>query len=428
MRDGTRNTLGPTVTDRSPEFFAAVANDYGTPVFIAWDEVFRTNCRRFLSEFRCGDRRCGAFYSYKTNNLKAFCSIAIEEGLGAEVVSPAELDMGLVLGLTGERIIYNGPLKTRDSLEQAIECGARIHVDSLRELQELALLAKDTGDAVTVGLRLAPSFSEDGSPVWSKFGLSLADGEVDEALRILAGSPALSCVGLHMHVGTNQTDPGVYERMAEDMANAFGLASQVLGYRPRYFDIGGGFSARSGAVPLMAHTEEWDPINVRNVVSNVEQSLVKSGVSSEVALLAEPGRVIAEPSMSLLLRVVSVKRRGERLQVILDGGTNVLPTAYYTRHPFYFPSSDSSETTVIADIHGPLCTQFDVLGMERQVPSLAPGDLVLIDGAGAYTYSFSAQFTGPRPPVVLVSGGTARLARMREPNGVLWQYDRLPDK
>jgi len=406
-----------------PSFFADIAVAHGTPVYIVWERIFRENCRIFTEQFQCGSRQCISAYSYKTNNLAALCAMAHDEGFGAEVVSPAELDMALRLAVPVNMIFFNGPLKTDESIKEAIRRGIAIHVDSLIELRRALDIAGALQTRAILTLRITPEFPANNGPIWNKFGLSLREGELDDAITMMGECQDGFLAGLHMHMGTNITDAAVYERGCEALADAFRKVAINSTMVPQYIDIGGGFSADSGAVPYGSHGEEWRSIAVSNVASIVTKCLNKIDPHERLRVVTEPGRILAEPAVALLARVISVKPRQPRPQVIIDGGTNILPTAYYTRHPISFPGNQSSATH-IADIHGPLCTQHDAIAIETPVPELVPGDLVSVHGVGAYASSFSCQFVGPRPPTVSWDGKTLSLVREREPLDVLWQYDK----
>jgi len=425
--DYTSTASIPVTAEYSPQLIKKISAEYGTPTFICWEKIFRASCRRFKNEFSFPGREVVNSYSYKTNNLKTLCAIADSEGFGAEVVSPSELEMAEQLGVAGSRIFYNGPFKPETSLQKAVSIGAAIHIDSLVELSTLISIAEHLNKTARIAFRLTPEKGEKYGPVWNKFGLSVAEDEVRQALEVVAAVPGqVHLEGLHMHLGTNLTDPALYLNLARVMTEVAVMAKSQLEYPIQYIDIGGGFSAPSGSVPMIAHPDEWAPISLGEVVSGVTSILDQFDPEQRLTVVSEPGRILAESSMSLLTRVVSIKQRGPRLHIVLDGGTNILPSAYYTKHPICFPGKEGEGMKGKADIHGPLCTQFDVMASEVDVPKLAPGDFVLINGAGAYTYTFSSQFVGPRPPVVLVSSQTATLlVREKEPNDVLWQYDRL---
>ena len=209
-----------------------------------------------------------------------------------------------------------------------------------------------------------------------------------------------------MHIGTNLTDPNAYELAAERLAALACKAEQQLGHGLNYIDVGGGFSACSNAIPLGVHPDEWIPVSIAEVSTRIAAVLDRVDPEKRWSIVVEPGRVLAESAMVLLSRVVSVKkRRGCRLAII-DAGTNILPTAYYTHHPLTFPGKKMSSTDLAADFYGPLCTQYDMIATEVKAPELVARNLVLIHSTGAYAWAFSSQFVGPRHLVDYFKGYT----------------------
>ena len=416
----------PEIPCASADLIERIASNFGSPVFIAWKDVFDFNCRRFAEEFSIPGRKCFFTYSYKTNNLKAFCEIARQAGFGAEVVSASEFDMAIYIGVEGGNIIYNGPLKTEESIAKAVLAGAAIHPDCISELENIGKIAGSAAKKARIGLRLTPASGDAGGPIWDKFGFSAAEGELTEALLLIARTESLLLEGFHLHFGTNLTDPRIYAKIVETLSEGAAEARRICSFDSGYIDIGGGFSSHSGAIPLTSHPEEWNPLRIPEAADAVSRAMDAIDPERRFRAVCEPGRVLAESAMSLLARVVSVKKRGKRRHVLLDAGTNILPTAYYTKHPVSFPGKDHLPFDRVADFHGPLCTQFDVMASEIRSPDLRIGDPVVLHGAGAYAHAFSSQFTGPRPAVVLVSEDeTIAVARKKEPDDVLWKYDTL---
>lgn len=309
------------------EILETISLRYGTPAFIAFETLFQKNCQDFLHDFRCGTRKVTSAYSYKTNNLKAFCRIAHQEGLCAEVVSSSELDMALSLGLEGTQVYYNGPYKSEASLRKAVAHSVAIHVDSIEELDSIDTIARSLNSVARVALRLTPLISDQRGLIWSKFGLSDENGEYDAALTKIARAPRLELEGLHMHIGTNLTDPIAYELAAERLAALAIKAECQLGHALKYIDVGGGFSAGSNAIPLVGHPEEWIPVSIAAVSTRIAAVLDRVDPERRWSIVVEPGRVIAESAMVLLSRVVSVKERGGAGWLLSMPG----PTSYQLR-------------------------------------------------------------------------------------------------
>ena len=133
----------------------AVADAHGTPVHLVRAALLDEAATSALAPHRAG---AGAdiFYSYKTNPVPAVLRRLHERGIGAEVISPFELWLAIELGLPGERIIYNGPAKSADSIRQAIDHDVYlVNANSASEAALIARLAAERGRAVNLGIRVA---------------------------------------------------------------------------------------------------------------------------------------------------------------------------------------------------------------------------------------------------------------------------------
>ncbi len=161
-------------------------------------------------------------WSYKTNYLAAICAIMHQEGALAEVVSEMEYAKARALGVPGEQIIFNGPLKPRAALEQAVAAGAAVNVDHLDEICDLEEIARKLGRKVDVGLRL--NLDAGIHPQWSRFGFNLESGQAMDAIKRIGGGGQLIPTGLHCHLGTFLLDPAAYARQVEKM---LGFAYQL---------------------------------------------------------------------------------------------------------------------------------------------------------------------------------------------------------
>jgi len=125
-------------------------------------------------------------WSYKTNYLKAVCAVFHQEGAIAEVVSEFEYEKARELGIEGKDIIYNGPYKPYDSLVTAAKEGAKIHIDTFDEINDLEKVADELGSEIPVAIRL--NMDTGIYPQWSRFGFNIESGQAMDAVkRIKAG-------------------------------------------------------------------------------------------------------------------------------------------------------------------------------------------------------------------------------------------------
>lgn len=177
-------------------------------------------------------------YSYKTNCVPGILSLIHAQAIGAEVISPCELWLALRLGMPGDRIIFNGPHKTEQSLKMAVDNQVKlINLDSLSDIHRLLKVCKATNSVANAGIRLCPTSG------WrAQFGLDMDNGEAAEGLKLLADNSELASLkGVHLHLGSQVTDLSIYARVITDALMFLHRSDPVLFSAIEYIDAGGGF-------------------------------------------------------------------------------------------------------------------------------------------------------------------------------------------
>ncbi|HZY63892.1 MAG TPA: diaminopimelate decarboxylase, partial [Edaphobacter sp.] len=176
----------------------------------------------------------------------------------------------------------------------------------------------------------------------------------------------------------------------------------------RYVDAGGGLG--------IDYTHET--FDAQAQVAKYAAAL-KEGLAGEAAhLIIEPGRFIVAQAGALLTRVLYIKKNGSKTFIITDAAMNDLirPSLYHAHHeiiPVRQPTGVGA--AMKADIVGPVCESGDFFARDRTIPSVKPGDLVLLLDAGAYGMSLASNYnTRPRPAEVLIEETKAVLIRRRE--------------
>ena len=149
--------------------------EHGSPLFVFSERTLRRTITTARRAFEVRYPKVRFAWSYKTNYLDAICRIFHEENSWAEVVSEYEYEMARRLGVPGERIIFNGPHKSREALKLAFSEGTSVHLDSHDELYLAEQVAQELGKEVEVGMRL--NMDTGIYPPWSRFGFNLDNGE-----------------------------------------------------------------------------------------------------------------------------------------------------------------------------------------------------------------------------------------------------------
>lgn len=400
---------------------------WGSPLFVYSERTILRKFRQFQRAFSTRYPDVVFGWSYKTNYLKAICAIMHEQGAIAEIVSRMEFEKARALGIPGNRILFNGPHKSRETLRLAVAEGVTLNVDHLDELDDLEHVAEELEKVVSVGLRI--NLDAGIVPQWSRFGLNLESGQALAAVRRLAHGGRLKLVGLHCHLGTYILDPDAYRRQIAKLLEFAYAVEDRFGYRLQFLDVGGGFPSQSRLRGTYLSPDVGVPAveEYAEAICDALHTHLRPGHYPR--LILEAGRALIDEAGFLITSVVAAKRvpNGTRAYV-LDAGINLLYTSAWYRHNV----ETDRETTGINEpsiLYGPLCMNIDCLDDAVQLPPLERGQRLILSPVGAYNNTQWMQFIEYRPNVVLIDrDGQVELIREAEDLSDLDRRERLPER
>ena len=381
-----------------------LANTHGTPLFIYDERHLRSRCEEAVRAFPGG-----VAYATKAFLCKAVARIAHESGMALDVASGGEIYVALAAGVPADRLIFHGNNKSLDELRYALEVGVdRIVVDSMDELDRLDRVT-DARHPTKVLLRLNPGIEAhtheylQTGVIDSKFGFPLADGRAEAAIDRVRSSGSLDLVGIHAHVGSQ-----VFE--ASSFSNAVAaLAPFVDAADVEEFSIGGGLG--------VAYLEEDPSISITEWGAAVHAAASDAGIRARIT--AEPGRAIVAQAALTAYTVGTMKDvPGARTYLSVDGGMsdNPRPVLYGSGYEAFAPRLTDRERDRSVRIVGKHCESGDVIVYDAAIPSgTMVGDVIATPVTGAYGHSMGSNYNMiPRPPVVFVADGEARVVVERE--------------
>ncbi|WP_422773391.1 diaminopimelate decarboxylase [Plantactinospora sp. WMMC1484] len=403
-----------------------LAAEFGTPAYVLDSDDLRSRCRDFRAAFPDED----VYYAGKAFLCRAVVRIVAEEGLHLDVCSGGELAVALAAGMPPERIGFHGNNKSPAELARAVDAGVgRIVVDSFQEIDRLTALARERGVRprvlvrVTVGVEahtheFIATAHED-----QKFGFSLAGGAAAAAAFRILDEGVLELRGLHSHIGSQIFDTSGFEVSAR---RVLGLAAQIRdarGVELPELDLGGGFG--------IAYTTQDDPAPPHDLAKRLRKIVDGECEGLRLAvprLSIEPGRAIVGPAVFTLYEVGTVKDvDGIRTYVSVDGGMsdNIRTALYGASYSATVASRRSTAEPILARVVGKHCEAGDVVVKDEFLPAdVQPGDLLAVPGTGAYCRSMASNYNHvPRPPVVAVRDGRARVIVRRETEDDLLALD-----
>jgi len=393
-----------------------LAEQFGTPLYVFDEATLVARCREAREALAAYPGPARVAYASKAFLCIGLAQLLAREGLGLDVVSGGELAVARAAAFPRERVHLHGNNKSRAELQAALDWGiGTIVVDGWQELALLQELTAGRPIRQRIWLRVAPGIDvhthahRKTGLLDSKFGFTLETGEALAALREAQAVPGLKVVGLHAHIGSLVFEAEPFAAAATALLDLAAAA----GFVPEEISPGGGWGVATGPgeddVPLAAFGHA--------VASAVQERCARHGLPLP-ALTVELGRAIAAPAGVALYRVGGRKEiPGVRTYLALDGGMgdNIRPALYgacYTAVAADRASAPAEETVTLA---GRFCESGDVVARDVPLPRLAPGDLVAVPRAGAYCLPMASNYNlVPRPAVVLVADGHARLLQRRE--------------
>jgi diaminopimelate decarboxylase len=378
-----------------------LARDYGSPLFVISERILRNTYQQAKRAFTTRYPKVQFAWSYKTNYMDAVCCAYHQEGSWAEVVSGFEYDKAIGNGVSGKKIIFNGPDKTIADLTKAINNDSLIHIDHLDELYTIIDLAISMDKRPRVAIRV--NMDTGIYPMWDRFGFNYENGQAWDALNKIMRSDKLELVGLHCHIGTFMLSPSAYTVATTKLTDlAIGIQDKFH-HDIKYIDLGGGFTSKNTLKGSYLPGSDTNP-NFDDYAEAITSVLINSNFRQDKLpmLILETGRALIDDAGFLVGSVIANKRlsTGKRA-TILDFGVNIMFTAFWYDHKV----SPAQEFTHYAEdtvLYGPLCMNIDVVRENISLPLLNKGDHLVVHHMGAYNMTQWMQFITLRPKIVMI--------------------------
>ena len=401
---------------------AALAKQYGTPLYLMDEARLRHNCRVYLTAMRrCFGEGSRPLFAGKANCFTQMYRILSEEGMGIDVVSCGEIHTAARAGYDLANAYFHGNCKTDADIAYAMERGVGYFVaDSAEELAAIDAEAARHGVLQKVLLRLTPGIDThtyeavNTGKVDSKFGAAIETGQAAELTALALTKQHIDLAGFHCHVGSQVFAEDVFERAAVILLEFIADMRKAHGYTARQLDLGGGYGVR--------YVED-DPVldigaKIESVAAAVKETCGRLGIE-QPAILLEPGRSIVADAGLTLYTVGAVKRiPGYKNYVAIDGGMGDNPrfALYKSRYTVLPADRMDAAQPFLCSVVGRCCESGDIIQENVPMPEdIRRGDLVAVCTTGAYNYSMASNYDRlPRPPIVMLRGEESYVAVKRE--------------
>ena len=413
-----------------------LAKEFGTPTFFIDEADFRERALAWDKALKdaFGSHAGTVYYASKAFICTEVARWIKEIGIGIDVSTGGEMAVALAGSIDPAKIEVHGNNKSLGEIEKAISVGVEsIVIDSLYEIERVAEAAKKAGKVQRVLLRITPGIQAHTHESIAtahedvKFGFSIASGAAWAAITAVRTHSSLELRGVHAHIGSQIFGYKSFEILSER------LISLLAQYRDEFkselpeLDLGGGYG-----IAYLPGDETVDPAEAMNALAAAVTKNCATHKLQIPRVSIEPGRAIVGPTMFTLYEVGTVKdvtleNGTHRRYISVDGGMsdNIRPSLYGAEYTTILANRTSTAARVSSRLVGKHCETGDIVIREIDLPDdIVPGDLLAVPATGAYGRSMASNYNHvPRPPVVAVKDGKARVIVRRETEADLLRLD-----
>lgn len=400
--------------------YQELANQYGTPLYIFDEASFRKRIESYTANFHSDLFETQVLFASKSLLTKAIAKIIAASPLGQDVVSAGEIFVGLAAGVKPDKMYFHGNNKSDEELVYALqnEVGT-IVLDNRMEASRLEQIAEKMNKRPKVLLRINPGVEAhthqyiQTASLDSKFGESIFDDQIFELITQLHESRFLNFVGFHSHIGSQVFDRESFFKASLAMMEFAQTSQEKTNYPITEINFGGGFG--------VYYTEEDQPFEMAEFlpefVKYIEKESDRLGLQLK-KICIEPGRSLVNASGSTLYRIGDLKDTvSGKHYLFIDGGMsdNIRPALYQAQYEAAITNKITEPATIEYTVAGKACESGDKLIENITLPQAATGDLLLVNGTGAYNYTMASNYNRlARPAMIHIDGAHHRLTVKRE--------------
>ena len=387
------------------EILNDLMEEYGDAFYLLDSEQFKSNFTELNNAFSAIYPNFNIAYSYKTNYTPKLCRIINELGGYAEVVSDMEMEIALRIGVDPVKIIWNGPYKNAQKVEQLLLSGGTVNIDSAYEIKLIKTIAERyPNHMLNVGVRVNFDVKDN---VISRFGFDIESEEFQQVLTMTAKIPNIYLIGIQCHFATRRLD--TWRPRAEGMINLLDKFNIV----PEHIDLGGGLFGKM-ADSLKEQFDTSIP-TYEEYAQTVAPLFAERFTDHKPLLLLEPGSALVGDCMQFVSRIVNIKNiRGKAIATLLGSIYNINPTLNKKNPPIkVFSTGVNQKEYLDLDIGGFTCIESDYVYRHFD-GKLAPGDIVVFGNAGSYSIVLKPPFILPNFPILDITGKRAEVIKRGE--------------
>jgi diaminopimelate decarboxylase len=365
-----------------------IVETYPTPFHIYDEKGIKEYVRYFIDNFSWNEG-FKEYYAIKAAPNPYLMKLLHRQGCGIDCSSMAELVLAEKVGLRGEEIMFTSNDTPAEEYKKAIELGAIINLD---DISHIDYIEENVGIPDLVCFRYNPGALKGGNviignPEDSKYGFT--HDQLFEGYKKLK-EKGVKRFGIHTMVASNELDAEYFIETADIIFDTIVDIHKELGIKFEFANLGGGIG--------IPYKSEHNAVDMKKVSKGIKKSykrhIIKNGLDP-LKIYFESGRAITGPYGFLVSKVLHLKETYKKY-VGLDASMHNLmrPALYKAYHHITVLGKETNPHNTLYDVTGSLCENNDKFAINRLLPKIDVGDLVVIHDAGAHGHSMGFNYNG----------------------------------
>ena len=392
----------------SKEQLEKIIESTPTPFHIYDEKAMRENARRFVKAFSWNEG-FKEYYAIKSAPNPYLMKILREEGFGIDCSSITELEIAKRIGMSGDEIMLTSNDTPANEFQFAADLGAIINLDDISHIE---YLERNVGLPETICLRYNPGDLKQGNliighPEEAKYGFT--HEQMIEGYAMLK-EKGVKRFGVHTMVASNELDPDYFIETAEILFKLIIEVYEKTGIKIEFANLGGGIG-----IPYKPEQKAVDLEYVSAGIRKLYDEMIVGNSLAPLKIYFESGRMISGPYGYLVTTVRHIKNTFKKFAGLDASMANLMrPALYGAYHHITVVGKENQPHDVMYDVTGSLCENNDKFAIDRMLPELEPGDIVVIHDTGAHGHSMGFNYNGkPRSAELLLreNGEVAQIRR-----------------
>jgi diaminopimelate decarboxylase len=389
-----------------------IISNYPTPFHIYDEKAIRENAKKFLKAFDWNEG-FREYFAIKATPNPYLMKILREEGFGIDCSSETELELAKRVGMSGDEIMLTSNDTPAEEFQMANSLGAIINLD---DISHIDYLEKNAGIPEIICMRYNPGDLKQGNliighPEEAKYGFT--HEQIIEGYRILKKKGAKR-FGVHTMVASNELDPDYFIETAEVLFNLIAEVAEKADVRISFANLGGGIG-----IPYKPDQEAVDLEYVSAGIKKLYEEKIEKNGLAPLKIFFESGRAITGPYGYLVAKVIHIKKTYKHFAGLDASMANLMrPGMYGAYHHITVPGKEELPHIHKFDVTGSLCENNDKFAIDRMLPELEPGDIVVIHDAGAHGHAMGFNYNGKLRSAELLLRDNGKVVQIRRPETI----------